>query len=697
MRSFVSSAVWLGSGALLGALLTGCSGASTPTFMGDDGGTDAASLLDSSSGADAVAGQDSTTADGGDGGGGANDATIPSDARAFDGGVASDAADAGIGSDAAEAGAASDAADAGIVNDAADAGVGSDAADGTAPLDGAIDASGTSDGALVDGNDAAVACGDGGGPVPCLNPSTGANDFCGNGVCASCTEVTDDVSCTTAYGSAGHPYLCIGGACIAGECRTDADCVTSLNGPLCGVNTPNACGKCSTDTQCGNAGLDGGASICNATTGACVSAACTNTGKACAANASDICCNGACTAGSCCTTAMCTGNGETCQNNQCSACAPATDNTYYVDPLNGSDTSGVGSGATGGACAFKSITRALQFLGTVQGATTVAVLPTADVGTKETFPITPQANVTIQGATAGTSTTIDVPALSTGIILSAASTGLSNLILNGNNAAGSTGISVTSHTGSLTNVVVKNMGGDGVLVSGGALSIGSSVTSKGNAANGLNVMGTGKVTITANTGDTKAVFDQNDYGIVVKGAGSITIGGTLTQVAEASSNTHAGLFIEQTPGTPPPNVVSNFRADDSVTATGMHVYGGSSLKLRNSWTQGNAANGIWISTYAAGTITSNDVSQIDLGQPTDNGGNTFQYATGASPNAGAGICLDLTPTAGQTLNAAGNKFEAANCATAATTLVKGATCTGGVDYAITGVLTTNTIVLTKCM
>jgi hypothetical protein len=91
------------------------------------------------------------------------------------------------------------------------------------------------------------------------------------------------------------------------------------------------------------------------------------------------------------------------------------------------------------------------------------------------------------------------------------------------------------------------------------------------------------------------------------------------------------------------------------------------------------------------------MSNIDLGTAASAGGNTFQFATGAMPNTGAGICLDLTPTAGQTLNAAGNTFEAANCATAADTLVRGTTCTGGVDYAITGTGTTNKIVLTKCM
>jgi hypothetical protein len=300
-----------------------------------------------------------------------------------------------------------------------------------------------------------------------------------------------------------------------------------------------------------------------------------------------------------------------------------------------------------------------------------------------------------------------VPANTIGFILSAAASGLNNLIIDGGSTAGSTGIVATTGstaTTQITDVEVTGMGLDGIDVSNhGVLSIASGVVCQHNGANsdhsGLVVQDNGVATITVNTGGTAASFDFNSqYGIYVKGVGQITIGGTLNPAVTASSNQVAGLVVVQTPGnTVPINSVSNLQANGSVAGNGIQVYGGSSLTLRGSETQGNSQSGIIVQTYVDGATKSDDMSNIDLGTAASAGGNTFQFATGAMPNAGAGICLDLTPSAAQTLNAAGNTFEAANCATAADTLVKGTACTGGVDYAITGPATTNKIVLTKCM
>jgi hypothetical protein len=335
------------------------------------------------------------------------------------------------------------------------------------------------------------------------------------------------------------------------------------------------------------------------------------------------------------------------------------------------------------------------------------VLPTATVGTGETFPITPQANVTVQGATAGTPTIIDVPAKTVGFTLASAGCGLSNLTIDGTNLTGNSGIQVTKGTPSITNVTVQKMGADGIDVSGGTLSIGSGASSNHNSGTGIYITA-GKVIISVPAGDTGATFNNNNYGIVIKGTGSFTCGaatGQANPAATASSNNNAGLFIEQTPAlpsstyVPPANVLSNFLAGDN-GANGIHIYGGSSLKLRDSVTQGNADNGIWISAYSAsagdaGSVTSNDLSNIDLGQTTDPGGNTFQFGAASSPNAGAGICLDLPATANQQLNAAGNIFEGVNCGTATTTLKSNATCTGAVDYSIYGT-TDNSIVVATC-
>jgi hypothetical protein len=324
------------------------------------------------------------------------------------------------------------------------------------------------------------------------------------------------------------------------------------------------------------------------------------------------------------------------------------------------------------------------------------------VGAAETFPITPQANVTIEGATTGTPTVVDVPTQNIGFTLGSSKAALVNLTIDGTSLAGNTGITVTGGTASLTTVTVQNLGASGIAVSGGMLTIGTSVSSSNNAGNGLNVTA-GKVTISIPTGEHVATFDNNDYGIVIKGTGSITIGaatGQANPVADASSNKNAGLFIEQTPAvgtaSPPANVIYYLHANTSVNSNGIHVYGGSTLTLRNSVTQGNAVDGILISTYTAGTTTSNDVNFIDLGSATDHGGNAFQYGEANSPNKGAGICLDLAATANQQLDAAGNMFEGVDCTTATTQLKTSVTCTGAVDYAIMGTGTTNSILVTTC-
>ena len=259
------------------------------------------------------------------------------------------------------------------------------------------------------------------------------------------------------------------------------------------------------------------------------------------------------------------------------------------------------------------------------------------------MPVVVPKNVTIEGATAGAPSTVDVPTDETGFTLAADASGLSNLILDGTGLAGSTGIVATTGSGAtttLTNVTVKNMGLDGIDVSHtGKLSIGTGVSSSTNgvgaAHSGLVVQDNGICTITVNTGGTAATFSHNtQFGISVLGAGSITIGGTLNPAAVASSNSDAGLYIVQTPGNGvPANTVSNFASNTSLKGNGIHVYGGSSLKLRNSVTQGNPADGIEIQTYVNGTTTSDDVTHIDLGTAADAGGNTFQYATGAMPNA----------------------------------------------------------------
>lgn len=534
----------------------------------------------------------------------------------------------------------------------------------------------------------------------------GVNGLCEGGMCSTCNDPTDDATCTAAYGTAS---LCLAGVCTPGNCRTDTDCATA--GQICGVSKPNFCGKCTTDGQCHADPTYGTGDICDTAAGTCVSNACTNNGHACANNAKDFCCNAACVPGNCCVTSDCTGANQTCQKNKCTTCALPTGNTYYVDPMNGDDGVGTGSAMGGGNCDFKTITRALEFIGPTPAAgTKIEILNNTPAGANETFPITVPKNVTIEGATAGTPSTVQVAANSLGFWLDAANSSLNNLIVDGMMGAGTTGIAAHSGataTTTLTAVEVKNMALDGIQAVGSAtLSIGSGVSSHDNGAagsqqQGLLVTGSAKVTITANTGDTAPVFNNNTgHGILVNGTGSVTIGGTLSPAARASANGYAGLYIIQTPGNAVPlNSVTNLLAQNSTNGNGITVHGGSALKLRSSTTKGNKNYGIWVTTYVNGTTKSDDLSQIDLGSAVGGaGGNTFQAAVGNNPNGDSGICLQLTLTAGQTLNAQGNVFEAANCATTAATLMHTANaCAAGSDYGILGAVTTNKIDLTKCM
>ena len=93
--------------------------------------------------------------------------------------------------------------------------------------------------------------------------------------------------------------------------------------------------------------------------GACVVDLCTvgQYGTHSPYNPADICCASADSSvtayvqGACCTSNDCGdgGAGLACQGNVCTQCSAVTGNTFYVDPVNGSDTQGTGAGVSDGA------------------------------------------------------------------------------------------------------------------------------------------------------------------------------------------------------------------------------------------------------------------------------------------------------------------------------------------------------------
>jgi hypothetical protein len=396
--------------------------------------------------------------------------------------------------------------------------------------------------------------------------------------------------------------------------------------------------------------------------------------------------------------------------------------TYVVvDPVNGRDVAGNGSGTVGGvvqdgACAFKTITYALGHFGRgadggASGVDDVRVFPTGPVSAAasgEQFPITVPANVTVEGF--GGPVTVDEPTGGDGTFtgvaftLSTAGSTLSNLIIDGA-MAGVHGVRAT--TGStvatkLVNVEVRNFAGAGIRVDlSGRLTLDSGTNAHNNGTTGaeqcgLHVTGQAQAVITG--GAVPIQFNQNaQNGILVDGAGSVTITGTpgsgQSGTVVANGNLVDGIEIHQTVAAA--NSITGLVAAGN-GSDGARFYGASSIQVRGSVFVGNTNDGVDVLPEGAGAST-NSVAAIDLGSSGSAGGNRFQSA--ASPNGSAGICLNIALNQSQTLQAQGNLWEAGdggalNCA-ASGTLTENANkaCSGAVDVGGSGLSSAITVTL----
>jgi hypothetical protein len=432
----------------------------------------------------------------------------------------------------------------------------------------------------------------GGGCVP--GDCHGGSADCPTGqLCAitsanTCGGCSTDAQCVAdpVYG-AGH--ICFQGICQPGNCHgTSGDCSGALAGYVCGAQNANTCSPCATDSQCQGDATYGSSTICNTTTGQtdsgeCVSASCSASG-ACAANPADFCCGGTCTPGNCCADADCASFGAfyRCINNSCTGCSPATGNTYYVDPVNGSDATATGSGMVGGvanpSCSFRTVTHAMQVVGgfAVPG-TKIIVLgttgQTVPLDASETLPIIVPANVTI--ATMNGPILINLPASADPNLGNVAGFQLGGdqatiapdpaapITIDGGTQTSGIGIGVSPGAGKMTSLsylTVRNTGGHGIAVSNGTLGIGQgvSVTGAGTASkrrDGLNIAG-GLVNVTVMNGQAPTSFSNNtQHGIYVTGSGVINVTGFPITVpapngqgtVTANNNGFAGLRIITAP------------------------------------------------------------------------------------------------------------------------------------------------------
>jgi hypothetical protein len=384
---------------------------------------------------------------------------------------------------------------------------------------------------------------------------------------------------------------------------------------------------------------------------------------------------------------------------------------YSVDPIRGSDTTGTGNVAVSPACAFQTITRALQFLGGAAPAGTTIQISggTVDAGAslviqgtvvsppvgEELFPLHLGANITVTAS--GGPVTILVPSGSIGFILSGASSGIASgttgtITIDGQNHAATTGIEVTSPSATVTGVTVQGFGGDGVLVNATSaqLTLGAGSQLVGNGRAGAYVS-TGSLLAVSTPGDASAqpiAFSDNAVqGVHVcsKAAAFFTgqLGGsppsTSTIVMEGNGND--GIWVESDE-TVVQSLFTGVASTGAAHGSGLRIIPGSNVKVRGSWFLGNSLDGIDVENTAA--KTSADLTKIDLGSAASGaevGGNVVQ-ASGVSANVKAGICLRLPAgTAGVTLLAQGNVFRDVSCANGGGTLVANGAhgCSGGVD------------------
>ena len=568
--------------------------------------------------------------------------------------------------------------------------------------------------------------------------------ICGLTIAHSCAACTTDANCTadTFYGTGN---ICVSGGCVKGNCHDSSEC----NGLVCGATVANNCGACKSDSQCQTDAKYGATFICDTTTGKtdsgkCVAAACTNAGMACTANGGDFCCGGGCVAGNCCVDQDCLatmGLGFTCSaNHTCSQCAAALGNQYLVDPAAGNDATATGSGKVGStataSCAFRTITRALQVIGSNPPAgTTITIVgkagSTTDLYTvqatgqpaPETLPIRLPGNVKV--TTSDGPVRLRLPAAADGFQLTAAAASIlpdkaAVLTIDGAGQTSGAGIISSSGAGnavSIGNVTVQSTGDDGIRVTSGTLNIGPGVVATGagttatNAArrDGLHITG-GIVNIVVPAGETQTSFNSNSQrGIEVGGVGILNITGVPVTTAPiagdgtvvAKLNDQANIYINQTPGAATAvSVINGVVAWASMNgAGGIHILGGSKVKVRNSVALANGLNGIVI-TNAANTAAGNDLSGIDLGVMTDFGHNILQASIGSNPNFAAGLCVRPGATAGaQTLTAMGNVFTGPRDCSQATpgAVVKATTCAGRVDEAVVPAGNANvTVLLNNC-
>jgi hypothetical protein len=478
-----------------------------------------------------------------------------------------------------------------------------------------------------------------------------AGRVCVNRFCSPCTGAT------TADGDAlckgdpryGASTLCLGGLCSIADCRTDGDCLVAgtTKTRLCGAVEANKCGGCTSDAQCQGSsdttGSAGPSSMCEISTGACIPRSCTAGGNSycTTANPADVCCGGTCQAGNCCGT----GGGLSCVSGGCSStdatkagvcttCEAAANNTYYVDPVNGSDETGTGNNSAVASCALKTVRRALQLIGAPAVATKIIVVGDSTVALRpapeELYPIVLPSNIEI--------------AAQTGPIQINDRDGFriegKEVIIRGFKIATavsrSYGVEVRANASvRLRALEVSGFNGAGVIVKDGSIVLEDGVVVKNNIGDGMIVAGPqGKAVVDLRTTATASGvrFEGNGgYGIGVFDRARLSLSGNgnaTTPTVAIVNNVKGGIRVD-------PRAIGELRGivvTGSRMGSGIDVYPETLLRLSESTVLGNKFG---VSVNPAGTLT--NIGNILLDEA-----NTFQVLPGGpiAPNSVVGICVN---------------------------------------------------------
>lgn len=341
--------------------------------------------------------------------------------------------------------------------------------------------------------------------------------------------------------------------------------------------------------------------------------------------------------------------------------------TLHVNPIAGDDATGTGSASAAGhpspGCAFRSITRALVAAGAAaKTSMNVVVDVTATAGSAETFPLVLPPNTTLAAA-AGATVTVLVGA-GEGVHLSGATSAIDSVILDGQGVA-ATGVVVTAGPTTLSGVEIKGFTSAGVRANDGAtltLTAGASVHDDGV---GLVASGNALVSIDG-TGATEQhptqIATNAGSGVEVRGQARVNVAGALSQQTAGAGtvvvkdNALDGILVEQLlvaeGSAPPAGMTVTGLVATLNQGSGLHLFGGSGIKVRGSYLSGNTGQGVLVQTDpafipgGAGANDGNDISRLDFGVAGDLGNDVLQDV--GNPNGKKGACVDVT--SGSSLN-----------------------------------------------